>query len=272
VTAGTQAVRRATNSPWPERVTRLGLAARGVLYVVLGILALQIAFGDTGEQANQKGALQELAGQPFGKVIIWVIAVGLVAYALWRLLSAAFGVRFDPAATDAKGRVKALGEGIGYGAVAVLAIRIATSGSSSSSNGGSQENAATALSWPGGQFLVGAVGVVIVGVGLYFIRDGWKADFTKELSLGKVGPTARKVVVQLGRFGRVARGVVFAVIGGFVVAAAATYDPDKAKGVDGALKELADTPAGPWLLAVVALGFVAFGAYGIAEARLRRVG
>lgn len=272
MTTGTQAVRKATNSPWPERLARLGLASRGVLYFVIGVLALQVAFGDTGEQASQKGALQQLADEPFGAVVIWVLAVGLIGYALWRLLTAAFGTRFDPTATDAKGRIKALGEGIGYGAVAALAVRIATGSSSSSSGNGSQDRAATALSWTGGQFLVGAVGAIIAGLGLYFIVDGWKADFTKELDLGKVGPTARKVVIELGRFGRIARGVVFVLLGGLVVAAAVTYDPNKAKGLDGALKTLADQPYGTWLLALVALGFLAYGIYGVAEARLRRIG
>jgi len=270
VTSGTQTVRTAATGPWPERLARLGLASRGVLYFVIGLLALQIAFGDTGEQASQNGALQEVADQPFGSVLIWVVAVALIGYALWRLITAALGTRSDPTATDTKARVKALAEGLGYGAVAVLAVRIATSGSSS--GGSSQGRTATALSWPGGQFIVGAVGVLIAAVGVYFIVEGWKADFTKELNLARVGPTARKVVIQLGRFGRIARGAVFVLIGGLIVAAAATYDPDKAKGLDGALKTLVDQPYGKWLLSLVAIGLLAYGVYGVAESRLRRIG
>jgi hypothetical protein len=265
-------VHKAAASPWPERLARLGLAARGVLYMVIGILAVRIAFGHSSEKANQSGALQEVAAQPFGRVLIWVIAIGLVGYALWRLLTALLGTSADPAATGAKERVKALAEGIGYGSIAVLALRIALNGGSSRSSGGGSKQAATALSWTGGQFLVGALGVLIAGVGAYLIVEGWRADFTKELKLGMVGPTARKVLVQLGRFGRIARGAAFALIGVLVVIAAVTYDPSKAQGLDGALRTLAQQPFGAWLLALVAIGFVAYGLYGLAESRLRRVG
>ena len=271
VTSGTQALHRATAGPWPERLARLGLAARGVLYLVIGVLALQVAFGRRDEEASQTGALQEVASQPFGRVLIWVVAVGLVGYALWRLLTALLGTRADPTATGMKERVKALAEGIGYGSVAVLAIRIAL-GSGSRSSGGGSKQAATVLSWTGGQFLVGAAGVAIAGIGVYFIVEGWRADFTKELNLGRVGPTARKVVIQLGRVGRIARGAAFVLIGVLVVVAAVTYDPSKAQGLDGALRTLAQQPYGTWLLVLVALGLIAYGVYGLAESRLRRVG
>jgi len=255
-------------------LARFGLAARGVLYIVLGVLAIQIAFGDRGEQANQRGALQEVADQPFGSVLIWLIAVGMVGYSLWRLLTALLGARSDPSATEGKDRLKALAEGIGYGSIAALALRIALSDGSSSGGGGggAQKNTATVLSWPGGQLLVGAAGLLVIGVGVYFVWEGWRSKFTDELKLYEVGPTARKVVVQLGRFGRIARGIAFALIGGFLVAAAVTYDPDKAKGLDGALKSLAGEPYGVALLILVGIGLVAFGCYGLAESKLRRVG
>ncbi|HEX6754859.1 MAG TPA: DUF1206 domain-containing protein [Mycobacteriales bacterium] len=272
MTTGTQAVRQAAASPWPERLARLGLAARGVLYIVIGILAVRIAFGQGGARANQSGALREVAAQPFGRALVWVIAVGLVGYALWRLLTALLGRSADPAATGAKERVKALAEGIGYGSVAVLALKVALGSSSSGSSGSGSQKAATVLSWTGGQFLVGAVGVLIAGVGLYLAVEGWRADFTKELNLFRVGPTARRIVIQLGRFGRIARGAAFVLIGILVVVAAVTYDPSKAQGLDGALRTLAQQPFGSWLLAAVAVGFVAFGCYGLAESRLRRIG
>ena len=272
MTAATHAVTREAG-PWPERLTRLGLAARGVLYIVLGILALRIALGDRGEQANQNGALQEVADQPFGQVLIWIVAVGLIAYALWRLATAAFGVRADPSATKTMSRVKALLEGLGYGAVAVAAVRIASSGGSNSNqDAGAKGLTAKVLDWPAGPFLVGLAGAAIVGVGLYFVVEGVRADFTKELALGRVGPTLRKVAIQLGRVGRIARGAAFALIGGLVIAAAVTYDPDKAEGLDGALRKLAGEPYGPWLLGLIALGLMAFGIYGLLESRLRRIG
>jgi hypothetical protein len=242
-----------------------------VLYIVIGILAVRIAFGHSRERANQNGALKEVASQPFGRVLIWLIAIGLVGYALWRLLTALLGTRADPAATEAKQRVKALAEGIGYGSIAVLALKIALGASSSSSGSGAKRTAAV-LSWTGGQFLVGALGLLIAGVGAYLIVEGWRADFTRELKLGQIGPTARKVLIQLGRFGRIARGAAFVLIGVLVLIAAVTYDPSKAQGLDGALRTLAGQPYGVWLLALMALGFVAYGIYGLAESRLRRVG
>jgi hypothetical protein len=273
VTAATYTAGRGVTGPWPERLTRVGLAARGVLYIVLGILALRIALGDRGEQANQNGALQEVVAQPFGQVLIWVVAVGLIAYALWRLATAAFGVRADPSATKASARVKGLLEGLGYGAVAVAAVRIAASGGSDSQQGdGTQGLTAKVLDWPAGQLLLGVVGALVVGIGLYLLVEGWRADFTRELMLHRVGPTMRKVAIQLGRVGRIARGIAFALLGGLIIAAAVTYDPAKAKGLDGALKTLASEPYGPWLLGLVALGLIAFGGYGLIESRLRRIG
>jgi hypothetical protein len=241
-----------------------------VLYIVIGILAFRVALGHSEDQASQNGALQEIASKPGGQVLVWIIAVGLIGYALWRLLSAALGPVADPVATDAKQRIKALAEGIGYGAIAVIAVKVAV-GSASKSSGGGQQKTAMVLGWPGGQFLVGLVGLIIIGVGAFFLYDGWKADFSKELKLGGMSPGARKGVITLGRVGRIAQGVVFVIIGVLVVIAAVQYDPDKAQGLDGALKTLVSQPFGPWLLGIVAVGFIAYGLYGLAEAKLRRV-
>jgi hypothetical protein len=268
--SGGQAVRRSANNRWAERLTRLGLGARGVLYIVIAILAFRVAFGHYEDQASQNGALQEIASKPGGQVLVWIIAVGLIGYALWRLLTAAFGAGIDPVATDAKQRIKALAEGIGYGAIAIIAIKVAV-GSGSSSSGGGQQKTAMVLGWPGGQFLVGLIGVIVIGVGAFFVYDGWTADFTKELKLGGLSPTTRKAVITLGRAGRVAQGIVFGIIGVLIVVAAVQYDPDKARGLDGALKSLVGQPYGQVLLSIVALGLLAYGLYGLAEAKLRRV-
>ena len=261
---------RAANNKWSERLTRVGLGARGVLYIVIAILAFRVAFGHYEDQASQNGALKEIASKPGGQILVWIIAVGLIAYALWRLLTAALGAAVDPIATDAKQRIKALAEGIGYGVIASIAVKVAT-GSGSSSSGGGQKQTAMVLGWPGGQFLVGLVGVIAIAVGAFFVYDGIKADFTKELSFGGQSPTTRKTVVTLGRVGRVAHGVVFGIIGVLIVVAAVKYDPDQAKGVDGALKSLVAQPYGKVLLSLVALGLLAYGLYGLAEAKFRKV-
>lgn len=263
-------MRRTANNRWAERLTRLGLGARGVLYIVIAILALRVAFGHFEDNASQNGALQEIASKPGGRILVWVIAAGLIGYALWRLATAAFGAGVDPVATDAKQRVKALAEGIGYGVIAALAVKIAA-GSGSSSSGGGQKQTAMVLGWPGGQWLLGLVGVIAIGVGAFFAYDGIKADFTKELTLGGQSHSTRKTVVTLGRVGRVAHGVVFGIIGVLIIVAAVQYDPDQAKGVDGALKSLAGQPYGRVLLSLVALGLLAYGLYGLAEAKFRKV-
>lgn len=264
-------MRRTANNRWAERLTRLGLGARGVLYIVIAILALRVAFGHYEDQASQNGALQEIASKPGGQILVWIIAVGLIGYALWRLATAAFGAGVDPVATDAKQRIKALAEGIGYGVIASVAIKVATGSSSSSSGGGGQQKTAMVLGWPGGQFLVGLVGVIAIAVGAFFVYDGVKADFTKELVLGGQSSSTRKAVITLGRVGRIAHGVVFGIIGVLIVVAAVQYDPAKAKGVDGALKSLVSQPYGQVLLSIVALGLLAYGLYGLAEAKFRKV-
>lgn len=264
-------MRRTANNRWAERLTRLGLGARGVLYIVIAVLAFRIAFGHYEDNASQNGALQEIASKPGGQILVWIIALGLIGYALWRLATAAFGAGVDPVATDAKQRVKALAEGIGYGVIAFVAVKIAASSGSSSSGGGGQKQTAMVLSWPGGQWLLGLVGVIAIAVGAFFVYDGIKADFTKELSLGGKSHSTRKTVVTLGRVGRVAHGIVFGIIGVLIVIAAVQYDPNQAKGVDGALKSLVGQPYGQVLLSIVALGLLAYGLYGLAEAKFRKV-
>jgi hypothetical protein len=263
-------VRRTANNRWAERLTRLGLGARGVLYIVIAILAFRVAFGHYEDNASQNGALKEIASQPGGRILVWIIAAGLIGYALWRLATAAFGAGVDPVATDAKQRIKALAEGIGYGAIAFVAVKIAA-GSGSSSSGGGQKQTAMVLGWPGGQWLLGLVGVIAIGVGAFFVYDGIKADFTKELTLGGQSRSTRKTVITLGRVGRVAHGVVFGIIGVLIIVAAVQYDPDQAKGVDGALKSLVGQPYGQVLLSIVAVGLLAYGLYGLAEAKFRKV-
>jgi hypothetical protein len=273
-TTARRAARTASHS-WPERLVRAGLAARGVLYLIIGILALQVAFGDSGEQANQNGALQEIAGKPFGGTLTWIVGVALVGYALWRLAAAVFSTRADPTANDGKGRVKAGIEAALYGGVAITALKIASGSGNTNSGPGTDAGAkgwtAKVLEWPAGPFLVGLVGVLIAAGGLYLVYEGWKAKFTDELQLGRLSPGTRKGVIALGRFGRVARGSAFTLIGALVLAAAVTFDADKARSLDGALKTLVAEPYGPWLLGVIAVGLIGYGIYCFVESRYRRV-
>jgi hypothetical protein len=259
-----------TDRAWPRRWVRLGLAARGVLYLIVGVLAGQVALRGGDEQASKTGALHEVASQPFGTALVWVLAIGLFGYALWQLAAVLVGPAADPTVRQGRDRIRAAAEAALYGGVGAVAVDIAIGAGGS---GGDVETwTARVLSWPGGPVLVGLAGVAVLGASLYLAREGWTGRFTDELELGRLGPGARRTVIRLGRVGRIARGVSFGLIGGLLLAAALSYDSDKAGGLDTALRTLAGQPYGRWLLALVALGLFAYGLYCLVEARLRRIG
>jgi Domain of Unknown Function (DUF1206) len=254
-------------------LARPGLVARGVVYGVIGILAIKLVVGSGGKATNQQGALQTIAQQPFGKVLLIAMAVGLVGYAGWRLLRAAVGHGSEEADSGFD-RVAAAASGLCYGALCVVAVKIlAGSSSGSGSTGGSHPSKTTAgvLGWSGGTAIVGLAGSVLLGVGLY---QGYKvltAKFMEETATEKMGPGIRDAYQVLGVFGQVSRMVVFVLTGYGLLAAALDYDPHKAVGLDGALRELANGSFGPILLGVVAAGLIGFALFSFAEARFRRV-
>jgi hypothetical protein len=249
-------------------LARWGLAARAVIYLLIGILAVAIAFGVRHGETDQRGALQELTQHTGGTVLVWVIGVGLAGYALWRLSEAAFGVVGEG---DKVGpRVQSFARACIYGFLAVSAFKVASDAGAGSQARQQQSWTAKAMQHSGGRWAVGLVGAVIVICGLVLIWEGIKRKFEKYLDMSRMSRTTRKVVEILGVVGSVARGVVFGLAGVFVIAAAVDYNPGKARGLDRALRELADTPAGPWLLVVVAIGLIMFGVYGFAEAKWRR--
>lgn len=262
---------RAEDSSWLEGLARAGLAARGVLYVVVGVLALQIAFGKKGEQADKQGALAALARQPFGKVLLVAVAVGFAGYAVWRLVSAFLDTEGD--GSDAGGWAKRagdLGRGLLYGGFFVAAVRLLT-GSSGDDRTKEADLTAKVLEAPAGRVAVALVGLAVIGAGLY---NGYRAlsrKYRKKLETGSISATARRWLTGIATAGLAARMVVFCLIGAFLVKAAVRYDPNQAVGVDGALKRLADRPYGPWLLGLVAVGLFLFGIYSFVEARYRRV-
>jgi hypothetical protein len=257
-------------TPQFEWFARAGLAARGVVYLVIGVLAIKLALGDGGETTNQQGALQTIAEQPFGTVLLILVAFGLAGYACWRLLRAAIG--HGPEATDdTKQRIDGLVSGIGYAGLCVTAIGILVG--SGGGGGGSSPDKATGgvLGWPGGTWLVAIAGVIIVGVGL---EQGYKAvkkKFLEESKTEQMSPRVRQAFTALGVAGYLARMVVFALIGYFLVKAALDYDPDKAIALDGALAHLGQASYGALLLGIVAAGLICFGAYSFADARFRKV-
>lgn len=265
------AARSAAGSPWLHRLARLGLAARGVTYLLIGLLAVQVALGARQKETDQNGALVAVSRQPFGQALLWLLALGFAGYAAWRCTEAVLGEAGGD--SGAKGRVKSLLRGLTYVSLCftTLSLLIGKGNGAGGSARQSQTLTTRAMQHGGGRFLVGAVGVALVAVGVALVVEGVRRTFEKYLRLHEMSPTTRQVVEKLGMFGTAARGVVFALAGFFVLQAAITFDPRKARGLDGALKSLARATAGPWLLGLVAIGLVAFGAYGLAEARYRRV-
>ena len=262
-------VRHAARSEGMTVLARWGLAARASIYLLVGVLAVAIAFGTSGGEADQRGALQALSRHTGGTVLVLLIGVGLAGYALWRLAEAAFGVAGE--GRKAGPRLQSLARAAIYTFLAVSAFKVVAH------SGGSQAHqeaswSAGVMKHTGGRWAVGLVGVIVVVCGLVLVRDGLARKFEKHLELGRMSRRTRTVVTALGVVGTAARGLVFVLAGVFVVVAAVQYDPNKAGGLDVALRKLTRLPAGPWLLLAVAVGLMVFGAFGYAEARWQRTG
>jgi hypothetical protein len=252
-------------------LARLGLAGHGAVYVLLGVLALALAFGGRHQETDQKGAFEELASNSAGWVLLLVIAIGLAAYALWRLAEAAFGVTGVDDGDGAKERLKSAARGLAYGALAVSAFIVVVNGKSTNQSKRQQTWTAKVMQHDGGRWLVGLVGVVVVVVGVVLVVRGAKTKFEKHFPMASMSPAARKATAFLGLVGSIARGIVVGMVGVLLITAAVQFDPKDARGVDGALRTLRDTPVGPWLLVAVALGLIMFGLFGFCEARWRKL-
>ena len=258
---------------WVERLARLGYMTKGIVYAIVGVLAVQAAIGAGGQTTDQKGALRAIAAQPFGKFLLALVGLGLIGYVIWRFVEAIQ----DPEHRGGKAKdwARRLGSaisGIIYASLAFSAIRLAMgSSANSSSSHSTQDWTARLMSQPFGQWLVALVGAFIIGLGFYQFYKAYKAKFRKRLKLQEMSPTEETWAMRLGRFGEAARGVVFVIIGFFLLEAARQSDPNQARGLDGALQSLAQQPYGPWLLGIVALGLVAYGIHMGVQARYRRI-
>ncbi|MFJ9594523.1 DUF1206 domain-containing protein [Streptomyces virginiae] len=253
-----------------EVAGRSGLVAHGVLYALIGVLAVRVAFGGGEKEADRQGALQELADKPLGSVLIWAVGIGLVCMALWRLSEAVFGAA-GPKGDKPTKRLAAAARCVFYVVVAFSVFAFATGGGGSSGDEQSRDMTSKALGLPAGQWLVGAVGLGIAVAGVVIAVKAARRDFRKHLAMGGSSQGSRKAVDFLGVTGGLARGAVFAAAGGFVLYAAVRYDPGQAKGLDDTLRSFSLTPAGPWLLVAVAVGLTLYGAFDWAMARWREV-
>jgi hypothetical protein len=254
-----------------EHLARIGLIAYGLVHLLVAWLALRLAWGTPSESADQSGALATLADSPAGKPLLWVLAVGLIALAAWQALEVLRWRSGWSASGSARTKAirksgKALGKAAVYAGLAVLAIRFATGGGRSSSQQ-QQKTTAGVFGWPAGRWLVAAGGLVLIGIGVYHVYKGVTKRFLKEIDLAQAPPTAARLVTRLGQVGFPGKGVALGVVGGLLVYAALTFDPAKARGLDGALHTILDAPFGRILLTVVAAGIAAFGAYLFVRAR-----
>jgi hypothetical protein len=260
------------NASWLNALARVGLVAKGVSYALVGVLAIKLAADSGGKATSRQGALHTLAQHSFGKFVLVVLAFGFAAYAVWRFAQAFFDKNND--GDGAKGlakRVGYLGRGAIYAGLTYSTIKILSGSAEQSQNQKAHKTAATVLSWPAGKWLVGAAGLVLIGVGLWNGYRALEKKFLKNWKTEQMGPTAQRWGTRSGVVGLCARMVVFALIGIFVVKAAYDYNPREAIGLDGALQKLASQSYGSWLLGIVAAGLLAYAVFCFFEARYREV-
>jgi hypothetical protein len=262
---GAEAIVRSSALEW---LARAGFVARGLIYVIIGILAWKLAIGSGAPTADQQGALQAIAHQPFGHALLVLVAIALAGYSLWRLFRAALG--HGPEGSDSTAdRIAALGSGIAYAGLCALAVANLLSSRSGSST--SHRTAAGLFGSTAGTWLVGAAGMLLIGVGLYQAYRGISRDFLEDSKTDEMDPAVQRSFESIASVGHIARAVVFSLVGVFLVKAAAEFNPNNAVGLDGALAKLARASYGPYMLGVVATGLVAFGIYSLADARYRRI-
>jgi hypothetical protein len=246
---------------WAGRAGRFGLACRGVVYLIVAILAVRLALGHSSE-ADQRGALEDIARHPFGQVVVLAIAVGFLGLAAWQGIWAVRSRRADP-----KHRLIAAGKTVVYLALAAGAAAVAVHRSHASSDQQTTDATAQVMRHPFGQLLVGAVGLAICIGGIVLFWKAVHRGYDVEVHVGAVPRRFRRPFQILGAVGMTARAVVFALIGFFLVEAAATFDPNHARGLDGALRSVVRAPFGRVLLVALALGLAAFGCFSLLEAR-----
>jgi hypothetical protein len=259
-------------APWVQRLARLGYAAKGVVYALVGGLALAAAFGERGRAEGADGALATVVSAPFGRALLGVIAFGLVGHVVWRLVQA--GLDPEGRGSDSKGLAQRAGLALSaaiYGVLALEAVRLARGTGGGGGGDAASHWTARALDLPFGRVLVGLVGVGVAAYGVYQGVKAVRSDVCKRLDLSGLGAQGRTNVERAGRAGLAARGVVFVLVGGFLLSAAWQEQAAEARGLDGVLRTLERQPYGPVVLGLVALGLAAYGVFQLVQARYRRI-
>lgn len=260
-----------SSKDWLTKGARFGLMAKGVVYSLIGVLAIQAALGSGRRFGGSKEAVQYLGSQPFGQTLLVLVGVGLLAYAGWRFIMAVADTENE--GTDASGvarRVGFVASGVVNAGIAITALQMALG--RSDEGGGAKTWAGKVINEPYGQWLVGLVGVVVIGVGIYQFYTAYTKRFLEKLDTASMSEKVRRAVVRMGQVGYVSRGVVFPIIGFALVSTALTHDASEAKGMGEALHTVAGSSHGAILLILVAAGLLAYGVFTVALAKYRRVG
>lgn len=263
-------LRHADHSDAIASLARVGYAAKGLVYLLIGGLAAMVAFGVGGQLSGSKGAIKVIAGQPFGQFLLWATAFGLAAYALWRGIQAIF----DPEGTsdDAKNIVKRLGyavSGIAYGGLGVATVQMAMGGSGGGDT--KQTYLAKIMNLPGGQWIVGIIALIVAAVGMQQFYKGYTEKFMEILKTSEMSSTEQTWARRVGKIGLMARGVVLGIMSYFLLIAASSSRSSEVKDVGGALRSIASKNHGVIMLAIVALGVVAYAIHLFSMARYRRI-
>lgn len=260
------AAARAHRSDWVDRIAGTGLVAFGVVHIVIGWLAVTLAVGDRQGSTSTTGAMHELAQQPFGEVLVWLVAAGMFLLAGWQGLEAAVGHRDEDGGARLRKRATSVGKAIVYAVIGVGAVSVGT-GSSSGSEKQTDTLTSRLMDLPAGQVLVGLVGLGIAAVGVGLLVVAWRESYLDQLDgEGRSGDTGT-AYRWLGRVGHAAKGVALLVVGALFGYAALTHEAKKSGGLDQALTKVLDQPFGPVLLVAMGLGFAAFGLFCFAQAR-----
>lgn len=266
---------------WVETYARIGIAAKGLVYILVGTLAAMTIFtnGNSGKNEGRQGALQLIIEQPFGKVLLGAIVLALLGYVSWRMIQTFTDP--DGKGNDTEGIMKRAGffiSGLVYLFFAFSGIRMlfpgsAGDGGSNGEGGGRQLLVSKALEQPFGQWMVAIGAAFVIGKGVFQFYKAYSGKFKKSIEANKMSEKQRITFMQAGRIGYTARGIVMGIIGYFLIRAAINANPTEAQGTDAALSFLSNTSSGsgPYLMAAVALGLVCYGAFMFVKARYRHI-
>jgi hypothetical protein len=257
--------RQAEDSDALDVLARIGLVAYGVVHLLVGWLAIQLALGHTDKNASTSGAMHELSRQPFGTELVWAVAVGMFLLVVWRALEAAYGHRDAEGGDRLRKRLVSVVKAVIYAAIAASAVKVATG--SGSSGGGSKGLTAKVMGWPGGQWLVALAGLVILGYAATLVRRGWTEKFAEGLETEGLMGTSGAAYLVVGRVGYIAKGVAIGVVGGLFVYAGIDHNSSQSGGLDQALQKVLQAPGGPVAIVVIGVGFACYGLFCFARAR-----